>query len=125
MDNSKIYRKGIQSKRWVKLRRHQLSLHPLCEMCEREGRLTPATEVHHITPVEDMPEDRQMALMFDPHNLMSLCHRHHVEVHIEMGKGGNKERTRRVTEKGLQMFAEKYGIERNLQSADNERDRED
>lgn len=97
-----------------------MSEHPLCEMCEREGRLTPATEVHHIAPVEDMPEDRQVALMFDLHNLMSLCHRHHVEVHIEMGKGGCKERTRRATERGLQAFAETYGIERKPQSTGNE-----
>ena len=120
MDNGKTYRKMIQSKRWVKVRRHQLAAHPLCEMCEREGRLTPATEVHHVTPVEDVPVDRQMALMFDTHNLMSLCHRHHVEVHIEMGKGGCKERTRRATERGLQAFAETYGIKRNTQSIDNE-----
>ena len=33
--------------RWQKARRWYLKRHPLCQMCEAEGRLTPATQVHH------------------------------------------------------------------------------
>jgi 5-methylcytosine-specific restriction protein A len=35
---------------WIKRRRHQLQLHPICIFCEREGRLTPATCIDHCTP---------------------------------------------------------------------------
>jgi 5-methylcytosine-specific restriction protein A len=35
---------------WRKRQAHQLRLKPLCEQCEREGRLTPATVVDHVEP---------------------------------------------------------------------------
>jgi len=35
---------------WRKRQQHQLRVQPLCEMCLREGRLTPATCVDHIEP---------------------------------------------------------------------------
>jgi len=35
---------------WYRRRAHQLRLKPLCEQCEREGRLTPATCVDHTEP---------------------------------------------------------------------------
>jgi 5-methylcytosine-specific restriction protein A len=36
---------------WRKVRAAYLASHPLCERCESEGRLTPATEVHHKLPL--------------------------------------------------------------------------
>ena len=35
---------------WRKASKEFLKKHPLCVHCEREGRLTPATEVDHIKP---------------------------------------------------------------------------
>lgn len=29
-----------------------MTAHPLCEQCEREGRITPAQQVDHIIPLE-------------------------------------------------------------------------
>lgn len=36
--------------RWRKARLTFLQQHPLCRMCQEDGRLTPATVVDHITP---------------------------------------------------------------------------
>lgn len=108
MSKDKNYRRLIHTYRWLKLRRAILSAHPLCPMCMEEGRLTPAVEVHHIVPCETALNEREMeALMYDPHNLMALCHRHHVEAHVEMGKGG-KEAARQRNEDKLRRFREKF-----------------
>ena len=36
---------------WRRARDRYLATHPLCEDCKGNGRLTPATEVHHILPL--------------------------------------------------------------------------
>lgn len=53
---------------WRKVRATKLSADPLCERCERMGRTTAATLVHHKIPVRQDPSLR-LALS----NLMSLC----------------------------------------------------
>ena len=52
MSKDKDYIRLIHDRRWLRLRRQRLTLHPVCEMCEKEGRVTAAVEVHHIVPVE-------------------------------------------------------------------------
>ena len=58
--------------RWRKVRLLQLQRHPLCVMCEREGRVTAATVVDHIVPHGSDP-----ALFWNPENWQSLCVSHH------------------------------------------------
>ena len=54
---------------WRRLRVKALERdHYLCKNCLRNHRITTATEVHHILPVDDHPE---LALVLD--NLESLC----------------------------------------------------
>ena len=53
-------------RRWQKMRLIFLQKHPLCEACWKAGRLTPATEVHHIIAVADGGSDRE-------ENLQALC----------------------------------------------------
>lgn len=53
-------------RRWRKLRALFLQAHPLCELCQREGRYVEATEVHHIRPLS-------MGGTNDFGNLMALC----------------------------------------------------
>jgi 5-methylcytosine-specific restriction protein A len=36
--------------KWQKYRKRFLAAHPLCAICEANGRVTPATEVDHIEP---------------------------------------------------------------------------
>ena len=39
--------------RWRRIRRMHLCANPLCEDCRAQGRVTPATEVHHVVPLRD------------------------------------------------------------------------
>jgi len=34
---------------WKRIRTHQLALHPLCVHCEKEGKITAASHVDHIS----------------------------------------------------------------------------
>jgi 5-methylcytosine-specific restriction protein A len=51
---------------WRKIRAAYIAAHPLCEQCQRAGRLTPAREVHHILPLAQ-------GGTHEAGNLMSLC----------------------------------------------------
>ncbi|WP_141304364.1 HNH endonuclease [Moorella sp. E306M] len=61
--------------RWQKVREMYLRQHPLCEMCEREGRVTPATMVHHKQPIRHGGEVLNME------NLMAVCRACHDRIH--------------------------------------------
>ena len=52
--------------------------HPICEMCLKEGRLTPVQEVHHILPVSKGGTHAR-------DNLMSLCQSCHTKIHHDLG----------------------------------------
>lgn len=60
-----------QSPAWRKLRAVKLRLNPLCEECERLGRVTPAQMVDHITPIN------KGGASLDMENLQSLCNACH------------------------------------------------
>lgn len=108
MARDKDYIKLIHAARWVKLRHDKLSRNPICERCEEEGRITPATEVHHITPVEiGVTRQDKERLVYDWHNLRSLCHECHVKTHTEMGRSG-KELTKNRAREHLRRFVEKF-----------------
>jgi 5-methylcytosine-specific restriction protein A len=55
---------------WRKIRARFIQANPLCAECQRQGRFTPATEVHHIKPLSE-------GGTHDWENLMSLCHSCH------------------------------------------------
>ena len=65
--NTKFY----QSTQWRKVRSLKLQQNPTCEECERNGRLTPAQMVDHITPIN------KGGAMLDMENLQSLCNACH------------------------------------------------
>lgn len=99
MAKDKDYQKLIHTGQWLRLRKDVLSVHPLCQRCASEGRITAATEVHHARPVEEAityGDKRQR--MYDPSNLLALCHDCHVKVHTELGRSG-KEATKKRNEK--------------------------
>lgn len=60
------------SHKWALYRKRFLSRSPLCVICEREGKITPATVVDHIKPHKG-----DQALFWDTSNHQSLCKRHH------------------------------------------------
>ncbi|MBU5426166.1 HNH endonuclease [Tissierella pigra] len=51
---------------WKRIRDRYITAHPLCEECKRQGKLTPAAEVHHILPLA-------RGGTHDESNLMALC----------------------------------------------------
>ena len=67
-------------RRWKKIRDIFLAKHPLCQQCQLAGRLTPATEVHHIKPVVDGGTDADA-------NLMALCKPCHSRITMEEVRG--------------------------------------
>lgn len=82
-----IYRYVYNTTRWKKLREAYLMQHPLCEMCEKDGKVNEATEVHHITPISNANDELGMKeLGYNPNNLMALCEECHHKLHNEMKK---------------------------------------
>ncbi|MEA5014274.1 MAG: HNH endonuclease signature motif containing protein [Candidatus Limiplasma sp.] len=63
---------------WPRIRARQLAQHPLCAMCQKDGRATPANEVHHIVPLSQGGTHA-------PENLMSLCKSCHSRITASEG----------------------------------------
>ena len=80
MSRDKDYQRLLNSRRWKELRQWKLQHNPLCEMCEAEGKVVAAIDIHHIRPVAGNLREMER-LCFDPCNLQSLCIDHHIEVH--------------------------------------------
>ena len=53
--------------------------HPLCELCEEEGRVVAAVDVHHI----HSPFVEGMEYALDAFNLLSLCKECHGRIHTD------------------------------------------
>ncbi len=52
---------------WQRVRLYYLAGHPLCELCNKRGELTPATQVHHLViPIGEDGHSRE-------DNLQALC----------------------------------------------------
>lgn len=68
---AKVYR-HLYGRRWRQYREGFLAAHPLCIMCEKEGKVTAATVVDHI---EDHKGNE--VLFWDPANHQPLCKPHH------------------------------------------------
>lgn len=108
MSKNADYNRLIQSKRWQELRRKKINSSPVCEDCKDKGIIEPATEVHHIIPVETAASVASMEyLMFDFDNLRSLCHECHKNAHVRLAskkKENVQENNRRVTERFRKKF---------------------
>lgn len=51
---------------WKRIRDRYIAAHPLCEECKKQGKLTPAEEVHHVIPLSRGGTHAES-------NLMALC----------------------------------------------------
>lgn len=110
MAKDKDYQKLINTTKWLRLRRDILTKQPICQRCQAEGRLTAATEVHHVRPVEEavtLAEKRQR--MYDPTNLRALCHDCHVRTHTEAGRSGREATKKRNAEHVAQVIDKFFG----------------
>jgi len=63
---------------WARIRAAFLSANPLCELCKQDGRLTPATLVHHKRKLTDGGTN-------DWNNLQALCQECHSRLHAKQG----------------------------------------
>ena len=91
MAKDKEYNELIHSVAWLRTRKQKLQKNLWCEICWSHGRLTPATCVHHVTPVETATTyNEKVRLMFNQGNLQSLCASCHAEVHKELGSFNKK-----------------------------------
>ena len=63
---------------WKRIRDRYITAHPLCEQCQRAGKITPAEEVHHILPLSKGGTHVES-------NLMALCKRCHSEITAREG----------------------------------------
>lgn len=77
-DRRRIY----NSEKWRKLRAWKFAKDPLCEICKKEGIVTPAEDVHHIISFMSAKDQAMRKyLAYDSENLMSLCKKCHQRVH--------------------------------------------
>ena len=68
-DRQEQHRRNVTyGRQWKAFRLRYLIEQPLCVDCIEDGRLEPATEVHHRVKVKDEPQ-----LQYDHDNLMALC----------------------------------------------------
>ena len=65
-------RKRGYNTRWEKARKTYLMRNPLCVMCAKENRVTPARVVDHV-----VPHKGDTALFWDTNNWQALCFPHH------------------------------------------------
>ena len=66
------------SRAWKRIRDRYISQYPLCEQCEKDGKIVPAAEVHHKIPISQGGTHAR-------ENLMSLCRSCHTKIHHEIG----------------------------------------
>ena len=70
-------------RRWRRASRAYLGAHPLCVMCEQQGRATLATVVDHVIPHKGDP-----VLFWDESNWQGLCATDHSGAKQELEKSG-------------------------------------
>lgn len=63
---------------WKRIRDSYVQQHPLCELCQKDGRLTATEEVHHKVPLSEGGTHAR-------DNLIALCKPCHARIHAERG----------------------------------------
>ena len=110
MSRDKRYQRLLNDKQWKLLRAAVFRrTNGLCEMCLKEGFITPGVDVHHIHPVEQAKTvegpDGMRARCYDPNNVMLLCVPCHIKVHQDM-RTHTKEKVAENKARARQRFME-------------------
>ena len=107
--SNKNYHKLLSHSRWRELRARYLASHPLCEECERAGKTTLATCVHHIRPVESQGTPAlMMQAAYDWHNLEALCEACHEARHKMCNRVKSKAQTRLAAKQTAEAFMARW-----------------
>ena len=110
MSRDPRYQRLLNDKQWKLLRAAVFRrTNGLCEMCLKEGYITPGVDVHHIRPVEQAKTvegpDGMRARCYDPNNVMLLCVPCHIKVHQDM-RTHTKEKVAENKARARQRFME-------------------
>ncbi len=82
-DGQHEHKHMYNSTSWQRMRMNQLIRNPLCARCRQNGRLRPATTVHHIKAHRG-----DWSLFLDSTNLQSVCNScHSGEIQMEEKRG--------------------------------------
>lgn len=82
-DRQRIY----QTERWRQLRASKLATNPLCELCEENGIITPAEDVHHkVSFMTTNDKAKRIRLAYDRANLECLCRACHQYRHYQVSE---------------------------------------
>lgn len=69
---------------WRKLRVTYLAQHPLCELCQKNGKTTLAVAVHHKYEIsKGVTVEQKKQIGFNYNNLMAVCENCHKQIHKE------------------------------------------
>lgn len=63
---------------WKRIRDSYVQQHPVCELCQRDGKVVPTEEVHHKVPLAEGGTHAR-------NNLIALCKPCHAKLHAERG----------------------------------------
>ncbi len=103
------YKSLITSKSYRHIRDRYIGEHPLCEDCLGEGRITQATEVHHIRRVEGARDLAGMkARLMDCDNLRALCFDCHRRAHAVSGSSFKGKRGVEAKKRDAKEFARRF-----------------
>ena len=107
MSRDPRYQRLLNDKRWKLLRAAVFRrTNGLCEMCLKEGFITPGVDVHHIRPVEQAKTVQEMErLAYNPANCQLLCVACHIKVHQDM-RTHTKEKVAENKARARQRFME-------------------
>ena len=74
--------KYYHDNRWHRLREWKYLNNPVCEVCEKQGRMTQTDDIHHLHVFgSGATEQEKWNLLLDPFNLCACCARHHAMFH--------------------------------------------
>lgn len=82
-EQAKAYRAWYKTKRWQRMRQHQLAKHPHCQCPHHVGQKVAATVVDHKTPHKGDPR-----LFWNASNLMSMAKPCHDSMKQSQERGG-------------------------------------
>lgn len=68
---------------WKRIRDRYAAAHPLCELCQKNGKLIPTEEIHHMTPLSEGGTHNE-------ENLIALCKPCHARLHAGRGDRWHK-----------------------------------
>jgi len=82
--NKDFYQHIYADRRWKSIRDWKRRDNPLCEKCEKEGRVRQMDHVHHIISfITGRNKDEIEELAYDKNNVMSVCEECHAELHAK------------------------------------------